>query len=66
MQLYYYFRLVKCNLTTKSCFALASVVGSHPTGLRKLDLDGNNLSASDVQLLGALVKEPHYALEILV
>ena len=56
-------RLYKCNLTEKSCSYLASALTSHSSSLTQLDLGGNNLSASDVEHLSALVNDPHYKLE---
>ena len=56
-------RLELCNLTEKSCSYLASALTSHSSSLTLLDLDGNNLSASDVEQLSALVNDPHYKLE---
>ncbi|XP_042564709.1 NACHT, LRR and PYD domains-containing protein 1 homolog isoform X2 [Clupea harengus] len=58
-------RLYKCNLTEKSCSYLASALTSHSSSLTQLDLRGNNLRASDVEQLSALVEDPHYKLETL-
>ena len=56
-------RLDECNLTEKSCSYLASALTSHSSSLTQLDLGFNNLSASDVKQLSALVNDPHYKLE---
>ena len=56
-------RLQYCNLTEKSCSYLASALTSHSSSLKQLNLMGNNLSASDVEQLSALVKDPHYKLK---
>ena len=53
-------RLFSCNLTEKSCSYLASALTSHSSSLTHLGLWGNNLSASDVEQLSALVNDPHY------
>ena len=58
-------RLSNCDLTEKSCSYLASALTSHSSSLTQLDLRGNNLSASDVEQLSALVNDPHYKLETL-
>ena len=51
-----------CNLTVRSCSSLASALRSNPSSLRELDLRGNNLQQSDVELLSALQKDPEYKL----
>ncbi|XP_042562705.1 protein NLRC3-like [Clupea harengus] len=56
-------KLDGCNLTEKSCSYLASALTSHSSSLTHLNLDNNNLSASDVEQLSALVKDPHNKLE---
>ena len=58
-------RLVDCNLTEKSCSYLASALTSHSSSLTQLNLYGNDLSASDVEQLSALVNDPHYKLKTL-
>ena len=59
-------RLHHCNLTEKSCSYLASALTSHSSSLTQLELWGNNLRASDVEQLSALVNDPHYKLEKLM
>ena len=59
-------RLQFCDLTEKSCSYLASALTSHSSSLTQLELWGNNLSASDVEHLSALVNDPHYKLEKLM
>ncbi|XP_076123359.1 protein NLRC3-like [Alosa pseudoharengus] len=59
-------QLFNCNLTDKSCSYLASALISHSSNLRRLYLNYNPLiSASAVEALCALVKDPHCKLEYL-
>ncbi len=51
------FRLSKCDLTEKSCSALASVLSSDSSSLKDLDLSNNNLQDSGVKLLSDGLKE---------
>ncbi|XP_071399643.1 NACHT, LRR and PYD domains-containing protein 12-like [Centroberyx affinis] len=46
-------RLSGCNLSERSCEALASVLSSQSSSLRELDLSNNNLKDSGVKLLSA-------------
>uniref|UniRef100_A0A3Q0SG17 B30.2/SPRY domain-containing protein n=1 Tax=Amphilophus citrinellus TaxID=61819 RepID=A0A3Q0SG17_AMPCI len=48
---YCLFRLSHCNLSQRSCEALSSVLSSHCSNLRELDLSSNNLQDSGVTLL---------------
>ncbi|XP_062393578.1 NACHT, LRR and PYD domains-containing protein 12-like [Sardina pilchardus] len=59
-------RLMSCGLTNKSCSYLTSALKSSSSNLTQLDLRQNpHISASAVELLCALVKDPHCKLEIL-
>ncbi|XP_073793406.1 NACHT, LRR and PYD domains-containing protein 12-like [Danio rerio] len=49
--------LNNCNLTDRSCSALASVLSSHSSSLKDLDLSNNNLQDSGVKLLSDGLKE---------
>ncbi|XP_063068911.1 NACHT, LRR and PYD domains-containing protein 3-like [Engraulis encrasicolus] len=58
--------LVVCNLTVKSCSHLAFALSSHSSCLKELILYRNGLSASDVEQLSALKKDPNCSLETLL
>lgn len=58
-------RLWDCDITDEGCAALASALRSNPAHLRKLDLTGNKLGQSGVELLSDLMDDPHYKLKTL-
>ncbi|XP_049337883.1 NACHT, LRR and PYD domains-containing protein 3-like isoform X3 [Astyanax mexicanus] len=55
--------LAGCNLSQKSCAALASALSSNSSTLRELNLSNNNLQESGVKLLSAGLKNPQCKLE---
>ncbi|XP_066527583.1 NACHT, LRR and PYD domains-containing protein 3-like [Hoplias malabaricus] len=57
-------RLCYCNLTEKSCAALASALSSISSCLKELDLSGNKLlQDSGIKLLCVGLEDPHCKLE---
>lgn len=54
-----------CNLSTKSCQVLSSVLGSSSSSLVELDLSNNNLHDSGVALLCTGLASPHCHLKTL-
>uniref|UniRef100_A0A8C1T8T9 NACHT LRR and PYD domain-containing protein n=1 Tax=Cyprinus carpio TaxID=7962 RepID=A0A8C1T8T9_CYPCA len=59
------YRLSYCGVTDEGCAALASALRSNPSHLKELDLSGNELEASELNLLSAGLKDPLCKLEIL-
>ena len=54
-----------CDLSERCCEALASVLSSNSSSLKKLDLSTNDLKDSGVKLLSAGLGSPHFTLETL-
>ena len=59
----FFFRLSGCNLSERSCEALASVVSSQSSSVRKLDLSNNNLQDSGVKLLAVQLENANCKVE---
>nr|XP_020447951.1 protein NLRC3-like isoform X3 [Monopterus albus] len=57
--------LSSCNLSERSCEALASILGSQSSSLRDLDLSNNDLLDSGVKLVSAGLGNPDCKLETL-
>ncbi|XP_068163674.1 NACHT, LRR and PYD domains-containing protein 3-like [Antennarius striatus] len=58
-------RLNRCGLTQKCCNDIGSALSTEFTHLSKLDLGGNDLQGSGLQLLCAGLRSPHCKLETL-
>ncbi|XP_015233714.1 PREDICTED: ribonuclease inhibitor-like [Cyprinodon variegatus] len=54
-----------CNLSKRSCEALASVLSSQSSNLREMDLSNNKLQGSGLKLLFSGLKSPNCKLETL-
>ncbi|XP_038132070.1 NACHT, LRR and PYD domains-containing protein 12-like isoform X2 [Cyprinodon tularosa] len=54
-----------CNLSERSCEALASVLSSQSSNLREMDLSNNKLQGSGLKLLFSRLKSPNCKLETL-
>ncbi|KAM6892599.1 NLR family CARD domain-containing protein 3-like [Xenentodon cancila] len=52
-----------CNLSSRSCEVLSSVLSSKSCSLRELDLSNNDLCDSGVKLLSTALESPHCQLE---
>ncbi|XP_059411613.1 NLR family CARD domain-containing protein 3-like [Carassius carassius] len=58
-------KLRDCGVTYKGCAALTSALRSNPSHLTELDLSGNKLRSSTMNLLSDLLKDLHCKLKIL-
>ncbi|XP_026187009.1 NLR family CARD domain-containing protein 3-like [Mastacembelus armatus] len=54
--------LTGCNLSERSCEALATVLSSQCSSLTELDLSNNDLQDAGIQLLSSGLKSPHCTL----
>ncbi|XP_052365896.1 LOW QUALITY PROTEIN: NLR family CARD domain-containing protein 3-like [Oncorhynchus keta] len=54
-----------CGVTEEGCASLVSALESNPSHLRELDLSNNDLKDSGVELLSAVLENPHCKLETL-
>ncbi|XP_006808835.1 NLR family CARD domain-containing protein 3-like isoform X2 [Neolamprologus brichardi] len=57
--------LSRCNLSEKSCDALSSVLNSHSSCLKDVDLSYNNLQDSGVRFLSVGLQSPYCTLDTL-
>uniref|UniRef100_A0A3Q3NCC0 NLR family CARD domain-containing protein 3-like n=1 Tax=Mastacembelus armatus TaxID=205130 RepID=A0A3Q3NCC0_9TELE len=58
-------RLSGCLVTEEGCASLASALSSNPSHLRDLDLSYNHPGESELKLLSAGQKDPHWRLDTL-
>ncbi|XP_062397889.1 NACHT, LRR and PYD domains-containing protein 12-like isoform X2 [Sardina pilchardus] len=58
-------KLRGCSLTVESCAALSSALRSNSSSLRQLNLSGNNVGDSGVELLSTGLEHPNCRLETL-
>ncbi|KAL0172897.1 hypothetical protein M9458_033208, partial [Cirrhinus mrigala] len=58
--------LIKCSIGEEGCAALISALRSNPSHLRELDLSWNKPGDSGVNLISALLEDPHSKLKKLV
>ncbi|KAI2642442.1 NACHT, LRR and PYD domains-containing protein 12 [Labeo rohita] len=56
-------RLHYCSIGEEGCAALISALRSNPSHLRELDLSYNKPGDSGVNLISALLEDPHCKLE---
>uniref|UniRef100_A0A4W6FW16 SPRY-associated domain-containing protein n=1 Tax=Lates calcarifer TaxID=8187 RepID=A0A4W6FW16_LATCA len=61
----FFLRLIGCNLSERSCEALASVLSSQSSTLIEVDLSNNNLQDSGVKLICRELKSRHCTLRTL-
>uniref|UniRef100_A0A3B3WKR8 NACHT domain-containing protein n=1 Tax=Poecilia mexicana TaxID=48701 RepID=A0A3B3WKR8_9TELE len=61
----YLFRLSDCDLSERSCEALAPVIGDHLSSLRELDLSNNKLLDSGLKMLWSELESQNLQLEAL-
>ncbi len=57
------YRLNHCEVTDEGCAALASALRSNSSHLRQLNLCGNKLGPTGLNLLSDGLKDPHCKLE---
>ncbi len=56
---------MNCGITDEGCAALASALTSNPTHLRELDLSGNKVEDSGIQMLSSGLENYFCQLETL-
>ncbi|KAL1254974.1 hypothetical protein QQF64_013035, partial [Cirrhinus molitorella] len=59
-------QLSDCGVTDEGCVALAIALRSNPSHLKELNLSGNTIGVSGLDLLSDLLKDPHCKLEKLM